>query len=129
MPTNKISVSIAFSNLCTAQWMAGCNYLKNLFIALKSSENCPEIVLFSPAASDDTVKSILPYVDRHLIFSAHRPISKRIRFLAQRKLRYNLGASAPIADFLRERQVDVLFSMNRQGTWFDLPLLAWITDF
>lgn len=122
---------IAFSNFCTAEWIAGCHYLRNLFIALRSLDQPPEIVLFFPRKPlDQSYEMLRPYADRELKISYARPLLERVKYFAQRKTRVDLHVDSPIAYFLRDQGIDALFTNGEQfGAWFNLPLLAWYTDF
>ncbi len=129
MPNSRLS--IAFGPFCTREWIAGCHYLTNLFVALKSLDQPPEIVLyFKSRPSDDTYRMLLPYVDREVTLSYVRPLSERLKFFVQRKTKFNLNVGSPIAYFLRQQNIDTIFMLAEQlGEWLTIPLLVWYPDF
>jgi len=124
-------LTIAFADFCTSAWIAGCHYLKNLFTALKSLDQPPQIVLLTAhQPPDDSYKMLLPLIDRQLTISLSRPLVERVRFFIQRKTHYDLKAGSPIAYFLRSQGIDAIFTLGKDyGEWFNVPLLAWYTDF
>ncbi len=121
-------IRIAFDNICTQQWIAGCHYLKNLFIALKSIEEVPNLVVCGEAA-DDSAKILDQYVEQHLVLPIQHSKLLNRAFRLERRFGVPLGMSQLAASFLRKHLVDVLFASIDQGQRFNVPLMAWIPDF
>lgn len=124
-------ISIGFNNLVNPEWTAGGNYLKNLFIALRSLADIeqPEIVLLNQKSSDYDI--LAPYVDRVL-----DPKLARVTGFLQKKLdiiRKRLGfpkkIEHPYSLFLRQNRVDCLFLKGIIGPGFNVPVISWIADF
>src|SRR5579864_6041418 len=125
---NKRRLRIAFGNICTKEWIAGCHYLRNLFIALKSTGDQPEIVLYG-ASADDSQDILKDYVDQILISPVHRVKPIHLAFRVERRLGIQLGMSRYEASFLRKHGINVFFTQLDQGQSFNIPLIAWLTDF
>lgn len=123
-------VSIAFLNLCKRDWIAGCNYYRNLFMALKALPRPPRLLLVDLGdIADDTYRMLLPLVDDVLVYPPRRSLWRRARYRAQRALGVDLGARSPLHDLLAGAAVDVLFTAKSAGAWFGLPQLIWLPDF
>src|SRR5688572_22826451 len=103
---------IAFTNICTREWIAGCQYLKNLFIALKAQENAPDLILVNIGSVSDDYKSLLPFVSDVLTYPPKRSLQERVRFTLQTRTRVNLGAETPMSSLLSHANIDVLFAMK-----------------
>jgi glycosyltransferase involved in cell wall biosynthesis len=125
-----IVVNIAFLNLCKRDWIAGCNYYRNLFTALKAMPNPPRLVLVDLGdTTDDTYHMLLPLVDDVLVYPPRRSPWRRAHYRVQRALGLGLGAHNPLHDLLVAAGVDVLFTAKSAGPWFGLPQLIWLPDF
>src|SRR5687768_544261 len=102
-------VRIAFGNFCSDEWIAGCHYLSNLFVALNAlgPDDCPEIAVInnSPEQADHFAARVDPALYQPLIFTPRRDLTQR--------LRARVGRPAnDYADFLRASGVDVLFTKS-----------------
>lgn len=126
--SSKHPFRIAFDNICTQRWIAGCHYLRNLFIALKNSVDNPDLILCGEA-TDDSAKILDRYIEQYLISPVHRFKPLNLAFRAERRFGIPLGMSQLLASFLRKRGVDVMFTTSDQGPLFNIPLIAWIADF
>src|SRR5690349_21491962 len=93
---------IAFTNICTREWLAGCHYLKNLFLALKMQENAPEIVLLNLGSTSDDDQMLMPFVSDVLNFPTERSFATRAHYSLQARTGVNLGADSPMAALLKE---------------------------
>lgn len=120
---------IAFTNICTREWIAGCHYLKNLFMALKIQENAPDLFLINTGNMSDDYKILLPYISDVLTYPPERSLVERIPFSVQTRTNINLGADSPIARLLKKAQIDVLFVSKWMGSTSGVPLITWIPDF
>ncbi|MBL8132606.1 MAG: glycosyltransferase family 4 protein [Anaerolineae bacterium] len=118
---------VAFGNLCTQEWIAGCHYLKNLFVALKSIEEPPELILYGQAA-DTSDAMLAPYLDERLSPPPRFRGAGSIERL-ERRLGLSLGVTRAEASFLRDHHVDAFFTAGLIGPSFELPRLAWLPDF
>jgi len=130
-PNKNRPLRLAFGNLCDRNWIAGCHYLKNLFVALRTLEQPPEIVLiyWTPPA-DETYQILAPYVDEQLTFtSVSRPLPIRAASYLARRFDIPTKIDVPMAAFLRQNRVDALLMMNDMGTGFNFPLMVWVADF
>jgi glycosyltransferase involved in cell wall biosynthesis len=119
---------IAFGNICTNQWIAGCHYLRNLSIALKASADRPEVILYGSSA-DNSKDLLAGYVDEWLVSPIHRFRPINLAFRLERRLGLPLGVGGYEANYLRQRQIDAVFIQLDQGQGFNLPLIAWLADF
>lgn len=135
-PSNKRPLRIAFTtNLISTQWTAGTQYLKNLFIALKSLDSScrPEIVLLAPhQAQSSSYDSLNQYIDQLLYIPPNAPISnfwQRQIIRTQKWLGIWQKPEPPVASCLRKHEVDSLFTNLEFGSRFSVPLLSWIPDF
>ena len=135
--SQKRPLRIAFTNLDSTQWTAGSQYLKNLFIALKSLDSScrPEIVLVVPYQSkSESYNNLSDYIDQVLYVPPEVPPSipnfwQRQTMRIQRWLDIWQEPESILNSYLREHQVDSLFSVTEFGSRFSVPLLSWITDF
>lgn len=125
-------ISVGFNNLVNPEWTAGGNYLKNLFIALKSlpAAEQPEIVLLNQKSSKnyDILES---YIDRVLdpkIVRAAGFVQTKMAFLTKR-LGLQKEPEHPYSLFLRQNQVNCLFLKGIIGPGFKVPVISWIADF
>ena len=124
------SPCIAFTNICNQNWIAGCHYLKNLSIALKSLDQPPRLVLVNmDDTPDDSYRTLLPYIDDVLHFPPPRSWTVRARYALQRRVGIKLGGINPMQYLLENSGVNVVFSTKSLGDDFTLPLLIWIPDF
>jgi glycosyltransferase involved in cell wall biosynthesis len=127
MPPSADPIRIGFGNFCSDDWIAGCHYLSNLFIALSVVETdrpAISVINTSVAQADHFAARVDHPWYQPLIFAPRRDLSQR--------LRARLGRPAnDYADFLRAAGVDVLFtkSMGRREVAAGVPVLAWIPDF
>lgn len=119
---------LAFGNLCTNQWIAGCHYLKNLLIALQRTTAQPKAVLYG-AAADDSQKLLADFVEATLTSPLDRRRPLRWAYRLERLLGLPLGLSRLAAADLRRHGVDAIFASSDLGPGFNLPLLAWLPDF
>jgi len=126
--TNERRVRIAFDNLCTHKWIAGCHYLKNLSVALGNTAENPSLILCGEAA-DDSANILEQYVEQCLISPTQVNKWLNLAFRLERRFSIPLGMGQLMATFLRRHGIDILFTSVDQGQWFNLPLLAWLTDF
>ena len=128
-PSSNRQPRVAFGNLCTSEWIAGCHYLRNLCAALRALDHPPGIVLLTiGGAPPDSSDAILgPYLDESLIYKPHIPYWRRNRLY--HRFASRLPLKSPVAHFMREHRLDALFMMGTQDERFDLPLLTWIPDF
>lgn len=124
----KPPIRIAFDNICTQQWIAGCHYLKNLFIALKSTDDPPSLVVCGEAP-DNSATMLNQFVEQQILspIQRHRLLSQAFRI--ERRFGIPLGMSQLAAAFLRNQTIDIIFAMVDQGQRFNVPLMAWIPDF
>lgn len=122
-------LNIAFHNLCEKSWIAGCNYLQNLFQALRSLDTPPKIYLLNLSPpSDDSYKMLLPLVDEVLQFPVKRPMIDRFRYSVQMRTKVSLGAMNPVEYGLRQAGIDVVFTGKGFGDDFKFPSMLWIAD-
>lgn len=119
---------IAFGNICTNQWIAGCHYLKNLFLALRNTTAPPIIILYGPSA-DQSHELLGGLIDEHLNSPVEHQRMLRRLFRLERFLGLPLGLSRLTANDLRRQRVQAVFTPYDEGPWFNLPLAAWLTDF
>ncbi|MFZ5910087.1 MAG: glycosyltransferase family 4 protein [Chloroflexota bacterium] len=122
------AIRVAFNDLYNPNWIAGGNYLTNLFIALRSLDKReqPEIMLLSWGHSYDGMK----YVDYVLPYNRKPPLYS----LLYRVYKHFAGKShspleSPLSRVLRGKSVDCFFLKGSAGDDFRLPLLAWTADF
>jgi len=120
---------LAFSNICTREWIAGCHYLKNLFLALKMQEAPPEIVLLNSGNVSDDSQMLLPFVTDVLLYPPQRAFGERVRFSLQTRIGANLGAESPMSALLRGAHVDAVFTTKSHGKLPSTSSLVWIPDF
>jgi len=121
---------IAFGNLCQRGWIAGCHYLKNLFLALEMLDEPPErYLIVGDDARDDSYEMLLPHLTGVLHYPPRRPFAERARYALQARSGLPLGAVNPMAYLLRDAGIDVVFASKSLGSDFGLPLMIWIPDF
>lgn len=128
----KKRLCVAFASMGGEYWTAGTHYLKNLFAALRSltAEEQVEIVLLTP--DSDAPESLKPYVDRVLFTTGIRGgpgFWERQWNRFERRIGIDPEPKSALSAFLRDQDVDVLFSNTEYGPRFDVPLLSWIPDF
>ncbi|MBK8021788.1 MAG: glycosyltransferase family 4 protein [Chloroflexi bacterium] len=119
---------IAFGNLCTKSWIAGCHYLKNLFIALKTQPNAPELILYGRSA-DGTDAMLAEYLSETLDPPVARFRGRQLIGRLERRFGVPLGAGRDHAALLRDQGIDAIFAGDLLGSAFDLPHVAWLPDF
>jgi glycosyltransferase involved in cell wall biosynthesis len=133
MTTTSSPLNIAFQNLCKRDWIAGCNYLFNLFTAIGQVEHPPRSFLLNLSSdsddSDDSDKQLKPLVSDLIHAPVKRPFFARAQYRLQTKLNLPLGAMNPIEYGLRQSKIDVLFTGKGMGKDFKLPTMMWIPDF
>lgn len=120
--SSKRQLRVAFKNLYNPAWVAGENYLVNLFLALKSLDKSeqPEIILVS---SEENHHALDEYVDCVLPFETDPETYKRVRGLPWKT------QEAYFSQFLQQNGVDCLFLKGSAGKGYVLPVLSWIADF
>jgi glycosyltransferase involved in cell wall biosynthesis len=137
---HKETPRIAFINSDGNDWIAGTNYLRNLFIAVKSlpiDKRLHITVLVQPGICPH--KSLLPYIDQVLEMPLEadqnrllKAISNRLPTRLFQLLRPVLVKQTRLVHFLREQGIKVLFSnafgVNLHAN-FNFPVLLWIPDF
>jgi glycosyltransferase involved in cell wall biosynthesis len=122
-------VKIAFQNLCKRDWIAGCNYLFNLFTALEYSDIPPQSFLLNiTSQEDDSDKMLMPLVKGTINLPVQRSLLTRTQYSLQTRLNIPLNAINPIEYGLRQAGIDVLFTGKGVGKDFKLPTLMWIPD-
>ena len=127
--------SVAFlSTADVGQWTAGIHYLKNLFLAMRSlnNEHRPEIVLLGRYNSADGESSLSGCADRMIEVpqvQCDPGFWQRQRIRIEKKLGVWHEPEPPLAAYLRQQHVDVLFASAEFGIQFRVPLLSWIPDF
>jgi glycosyltransferase involved in cell wall biosynthesis len=126
MPLSANRIHTAFGNFCSDEWIAGCHYLSNLFVALRVLDDVPDISVIntSQQQADQLAARVDPALYQSLIFTPRRDMTQRVRA--------RLGRAAnDYGDFLRASSIDVLFtkSMGRRELSAGVPVLAWIPDF
>lgn len=121
---------IAFYNLCQRGWIAGCHYLKNLFLALDLQDVPVErYLIISDDSGDDSYEMLRPYLAGILCYPPQRPFSERARYALQSRTGVSLGSANPMEYLLRDAGIDVVFANKSLGSDFGLPLMIWIPDF
>lgn len=129
MPPTK-PLRIAFQNICQRGWIAGCHYLKNLFLALDLLDAPIErYLIISGDDSDDSYEMLRPYLAGVLRYPPQRPFSERARYALQTRANLPLGSVNPMEYLLRDAGIDAVFAAKSYGADFSLPLMVWIADF
>lgn len=135
LPSNSRPLRVAFTSMYSETWPAGAQYLKNLFIALKSLDSPwqPAIsLLVLDQAKPDSYDSLIPYTDQLLIMPPD-PLSlkvwQRLSVRMPKWLSVCIAPNHPLVSYLRKHPVDALFAPAKFGPRFSIPLLSWISDF
>ncbi len=126
---------IAIDHIPPGQWTGGTHYLRNLCHALRGLGDAdrPELVLVAPEGTAPADYAPLqPYLADVV---AHPPADAWPGFAQRQWIRLRKLAGAwrapehPLSRRLREHGVDAFFARADFGDRFEVPLLAWITDF
>jgi glycosyltransferase involved in cell wall biosynthesis len=126
---------VAFAYMDSGFWTAGANYLRNLFIALKSLDPAerPEIALLLPhAASTTSYANLREFVDVDLTMPDTPPppdFWQRQVIRARRQLGMWQEPEPLLVSYLRSRHVSCVFALFDFGATPGIPLLSWIPDF
>ncbi len=124
MPDN---LRICVQNLCTVTWIAGCYYLKNLFVALRLQEPAPEVVLLGSTPLSDEVLQ----VDQKITAPSPRwLLPERLLQRIPRPLDWNITREVRLRTLLHQYGIDAAFVSYDYFTMaLDMPVLTWIPDF
>lgn len=124
----KQAIRVAFNDLYNPNWLAGGNYLTNLFIALRSLDRSeqPEIMLLG---SNQGRQDYWKYVDHILPYRKPRFYTFFYQLYKRLAGESQSHYESPLSRMLRNKKVGCFFLKGLPGNDFYLPVLSWIADF